>query len=177
MLVIYEMVLLYELYELFVVALLGKTIGRERCSIRVVRYDDGELPGSRSLVRWSVLAVPPVLASLVIAAIPVSSAQTHDLLVVLAGTAAWLIVSVSPAWDDNRRGWHDKIAGTIVIHVLDPDARPHRPPTPQSARPEPADSQRPYGLVSDYYALGPNRAQKARRGQGEDTPESGTQDG
>ena len=39
----------------------------------------------------------------------------------LAGTAAWLIVLVSPAWNQNERGWHDKAAGTIVINDPHPD--------------------------------------------------------
>ena len=67
---------------------------------------------------------PPVLASLLVAmSVPVSSG-THEQLVTLAGTAAWLIVLVSPAWNHNERGWHDKAAGTIVIN--DPHPRPHR---------------------------------------------------
>ena len=45
----------------------------------MTRYDNGEPPGPRSLLRWSVLAVPPVLASLLVAmAVPVSSGTTSS---------------------------------------------------------------------------------------------------
>lgn len=120
---LYEIVLVYEL---FAVSVFGKTVGRQWVSIKVVRFDTGEAPNAESFVRWSVLAWPPVLvsaaAALVAWLLPLSRIGVHTAMVFWPGVVMWLIVCLSPLWDADGRGWHDKAARTVVIA----DPRPQR---------------------------------------------------
>ena len=84
------------LYELPLTAVRGQTVGKMLTDVRVARVEDEGNPGwGRSCVRWAVLYIP---------------------LLVPLGPLLTVLVAVSPIFDPRRRGWHDKIAGTIVVH-------------------------------------------------------------
>ena len=84
------------LYEVTMIANLGQTIGKMATKIKVVRADNGLVPGwSKAVIRW----ILPAAASF----IPI------------LGFLAWLLVYCSLLWDKRRQGWHDKAAGTLVV--------------------------------------------------------------
>lgn len=86
------------LHEVPLVALRGQTIGKTVVGIAVVRIDGGGAPGwGRSCTRWGVLYLP--------------------LLVPFVGTLLTLLVVLSPVVHPRRRGWHDLVAGTIVVRL------------------------------------------------------------
>ena len=82
-------------YEVVLTATQGATLGKRALHLRVVRRVDGSLPGwGRCVVRWLVPAA--------------------GLLACLVGE---LVVYASPLLDGTgyNRGWHDRLAGTVVI--------------------------------------------------------------
>lgn len=82
-------------YEIVLTAVQGATIGKRAMRLRVVRRLDGSLPGwGPALVRWLVPAA--------------------GLLFCLVGGP---VVYASPLLDSTgfNRGWHDRLAGTVVI--------------------------------------------------------------
>ena len=86
------------LYEVTLIALRGQTLGKMATSIKVVRADNGLVPGwGKSIGRW---IIPAVLA-----------------FIPLVGWILSLLVYLSLLWDKVRQGWHDKAAGTLVIKV------------------------------------------------------------
>ena len=87
------------LYEVALIATRGQTLGKMATRVRVVRADNGLVPGwGKSLGRWAVPAVFGVIGSF----IP------------FVGLAV-LLIYASLLWDKVRQGWHDKAAGTLVI--------------------------------------------------------------
>ena len=85
-------------YEVTMIALKGQTVGKMATSIRVVRADNGLVPGwGKSISRW---IIPAVLA-----------------FIPLVGWILSLLVYISLTWDRARQGWHDKAAATLVIKV------------------------------------------------------------
>jgi uncharacterized RDD family membrane protein YckC len=90
--------LLFGVYEVAMIALLGATLGKKVLGLRVVRLQDGRVPGwGPAILRWLV----PLGAG-----------------IVSCGLGA-VLVYLSPFWDGARRkqGWHDKAAGTLVIRA------------------------------------------------------------
>lgn len=84
------------LYDPVFIAIRGQTIGKKLMRIRVVCADTGGLPSwGRSFGRW---AVPGVLA-----------------LVPYGGLILPLLCFASLTWEPSRRGWHDRVAGTVVV--------------------------------------------------------------
>ena len=84
------------LYEVVMIATRGQTLGKMMTSIKVVRADNGLLPGwGKSIGRW---IIPVVLA-----------------FVPVVGWLLSLLVYLSLLWDSARQGWHDKAAGTLVV--------------------------------------------------------------
>ena len=80
-------------YETCFVALKGQTPGKMALSIRVVRADNGALPGwGPAAGRWVIPAIGYTL-------------------LILPG----LLVHASLLWDDRRQGWHDKAVKTLVV--------------------------------------------------------------
>ncbi len=83
------------LYEVPMVALRGQTPGKILNNMNVVAFEDGRPPGwGRSCARWAVLWVP---------------------LFIPLGVVLTLLIASSPLFDPDRRGWHDRIAGTMVV--------------------------------------------------------------
>ena len=83
-------------YEVTMIALKGQTLGKMATSIKVVRADNGLLPGwGKSIGRW---IIPVIL-----------------LFVPVVGWLLAILVYVSLTWDKVRQGWHDKAAGTLVV--------------------------------------------------------------
>ena len=101
----------------------GQTRGKRRRHIRVVDRADGEVPSpEQALVRSLVPAAVGVAGSV--------GAAVADLRIpALVGLGLWLVVYLSAMWGEDRRGWHDKAAGTVVIDDPGSPAQPK-----QSAR-------------------------------------------
>ena len=68
----------------------GRTVGSQRYGLQVIRTDGSDLTLVQGLIRWAALLV--------------------SFLVLFIGVI-WV------AFDTNKQGWHDKIAGTYVIRV------------------------------------------------------------
>ena len=82
-------------YEIMFVALRGQTPGKMATSIRIVRADNGGLPGwGVSAGRWVIPLIGYIL-------------------LIIPG----LLIHASLLWDDRRQGWHDKAVKTLVIKV------------------------------------------------------------
>ncbi|WP_052394714.1 RDD family protein [Kutzneria sp. 744] len=92
------LIILEILYEVTMIALRGATLGKQIAGVRVIRTQDGQIPGwTPSIIRWAILypaAIVPCIGSLWV-----------------------LLCELSPFFDNQgrRQGWHDKGAKTIVI--------------------------------------------------------------
>ena len=85
-------------YEVTMIALKGQTVGKMATSVKVIRADNGQLPGwGKSIGRWII----PTLLNI----IP------------FVGWILALLCYVSLTWDKVRQGWHDKAAATLVVKV------------------------------------------------------------
>ena len=92
-------------YEPVMIALRGQTLGKMATRIRVVRADNGLPPGwSKSIARW---IMPSVLI-----AVPLIAWVRLDFGILMS-----VPVYLSFSWDRLHQGWHDKMAGTLVIKV------------------------------------------------------------
>ena len=86
------------LYEVTMIATRGQTLGKMATRIKVVRADNGLVPGwGKSIGRWIIPALLPIIP--------------------LVGWILSLLVYISLLWDRARQGWHDKAAGTLVVKV------------------------------------------------------------
>ena len=86
------------LYEVTLIAVKGRTLGKMATGIKVVRADSGSVPGwGKSIGRW---IIPGALG-----------------LIPYVEVVLYLLVYVSLLWDKTHQGWHDKAAGTVVIRV------------------------------------------------------------
>lgn len=111
-------------YEIAMIASRGQTMGKSRAGVRVVRADDGTDPGAaRSALRWLAVAMPRLPAVLVLMGAATWSGGTA-VAAMLTALALWSIVYVSLLWGRDHKGWHDKVAGTLVVR--EPAAGPHR---------------------------------------------------
>jgi len=110
-------------------AVWGMTVGKWICGIRVVASDGGKLSWPRALAR-----VPAFL----IASAPLK-----------IGFAAML-------WDERRRGWHDHLAGTMVVPARGGGAQQsaHQPLAHDSGLPAADASDPPRGRVPRLVSRG-----------------------
>lgn len=84
------------LYEVSMIATIGQTLGKKWAGVKVVRADEGAVPGwGKSFVRW---LIPHVV-----------------LLIPILGQVAFLLVYISPLFTPTRQGWHDMAASTAVL--------------------------------------------------------------
>jgi uncharacterized RDD family membrane protein YckC len=84
-------------YEIVLIALRGATLGKQILGIKVVREQDGQIPGwGPSVLRWLI----PFVGS-------------------FACGIGQLVVFLSPFFDStgHNQGWHDKVAKTVVIRT------------------------------------------------------------
>jgi uncharacterized RDD family membrane protein YckC len=79
------------LYEWFMVATVGATIGKLLFGVRVLDVATGRRTGTGAVKRAGALFVASLLSII------------------------GLLFYISPLFDQQRRGWHDKIAGTIAV--------------------------------------------------------------
>ena len=123
-------VVVYELAMITATAWKGKTPGKKLLKIQVTSNDSSRPPiALRAIARWALPLAPTApLIDGFIRDIPELANNEHA--AALSGRVWWLWVAVgwwllvhaSALWDSQRRGWHDKAAGTIVIKT----PRPHR---------------------------------------------------
>ncbi|MDQ0744373.1 putative RDD family membrane protein YckC [Clavibacter sp. B3I6] len=86
------------IYEVAMVSLWGRTVGKMIVGLRIIRAADGTKPNvGNAFLRW----IAPGLAAL----LP------------FIGPIGALIVLLSPTFDGSgrRQGWHDKMASTLVV--------------------------------------------------------------
>lgn len=87
------------IYEVWMVAAKGQTLGKMALHIKVVRADNGDLPGmNSSFMRWILPGVFGV-ANTFVPGLGIIS----------------LIIYLSLLWGKNKQGWHDMAAKTLVI--------------------------------------------------------------
>ena len=97
--------LIVFLYEASFVTARGYTPGKYMMGIRTASVEDGNRPRFRKACRrWIALNPPWFLLSL--AAFGPAG---------IVGQLVNIIVYLSPVWNQQRRGWHDKKAGTVVV--------------------------------------------------------------
>ena len=85
------------LYEVGMIAVKGATLGKMAVGVKVIRADNGQVPGwGSSFVRWIIPTVGNFICGLIA-----------------------LLVYISPFFDGTHRnqGWHDKAAGTFVVRT------------------------------------------------------------
>ena len=120
-------------YEVVSTARSGQTVGKRLMGVCVVSDPGpggiGVEPPSRysSVVRCAVphgAALASAILSVVVAAVGVDAGwlPNSGFLLLPAGTflaLVWATCYVSALFGSERRGWHDKLAGTIVIRATD----------------------------------------------------------
>ena len=83
-------------YEVTMIALKGQTVGKMATSVKVIRADNGQLPGwGKAIARWFI---PTLLG-----------------IIPFIGWVLALLCYLSLTWDKVRQGWHDKAAATLVV--------------------------------------------------------------
>ena len=87
-----------------------------RAGIRVVRLRDGQPPGYIASFGRAILPVVAGIVGFMLGASIPSAAP----LGLVAGPALWALVYATSFWDDHGRGWHDKLAGTVVTKSASP---------------------------------------------------------
>ena len=108
----------------------GQTFGRKVAKIRVVMFRDGAIPDANAILKRGVVSTGLMVVPWILffaAAIVIDASQGLDgavaaFLLLLAATGTWLVaymayelVILSFMWDATGRGWHDRVAGTIVV--------------------------------------------------------------
>ena len=85
-------------YGVVFIATKGQTLGKMAAGVRVVGIEDGSIPGfGKALRRW---AIPGLLA-----------------IIPIVGLLLSYICYLSLTWRRDRQGWHDSLAGTMVVKV------------------------------------------------------------
>ncbi|WP_419947161.1 RDD family protein [Candidatus Poriferisodalis sp.] len=108
---------LAALYEPVCVAVRGRTLGRRAARIEVVRcWGAGRVGLGRSAVRWLVPLAPfAVCAAVELGTRHWRPALGHPLGWLSVSFAWWVLVHASVLWNSELRGWHDRLAGTVVV--------------------------------------------------------------
>ena len=147
-------------FEVASTARSGQTWGKGLAEICVVRWDgetaavsdQAPLERWRFGARWAIPHVTGIVAAVVAGIVVLPGQDAGDFWGAVAGAAAvpWALVYASSLWDKNRRGWHDKAAGTIVVPATDEvlerlqeRAARGRGPHPQ-ARPDQSKHAKPW---------------------------------
>ena len=94
------MTLLVIPYEVLMIALWGQTLGKMAVGVKVVRSDNGDVPGfGKSAARYAIIF----------------ALGLPGLLIPFSGLVLQIICYLSILWRRHRQGWHDSAAGTFVI--------------------------------------------------------------
>lgn len=116
----------------------GQTLGRKMANVQVVMFEDGTIPDAIAIVKRGAVAtglhvIPWVLmipAAIIIDTSDGIQGAAVALVLLLASTAIWCIamavyylVNASFLWNITGQGWHDRVAGTIVIATNAPSNR------------------------------------------------------
>lgn len=128
-------------YHLMMLTNKGQTFGRSMAQIRVVMFQDGRVPNAAAIFKRCVVStgfqvIPWIL--LIPTAIMIDSSNGLDVDRALAAVLLWLasvgtfcvamlaywLVNSSFLWSETGQGWHDRVAGTIVILSKVSDSRP-----------------------------------------------------
>lgn len=103
--------IVYAIYEIRMLASSGQTLGKKAAGIIVVNYAEGSLPSSgAAFQRWFLYGVAGTASGLF------GQEGPGVFWAALLGLFT-LLVLISPLFDGQRRGWHDKFANTVVIRV------------------------------------------------------------
>lgn len=95
----------HRVYRLVVT---GQTPGMRRTGIEIVRFDNGrKISYPKALVRT---ILPPCVAALGLAIAVVAGFENP-----LWGLLLGLIFPIPALWNPQNRGWHDQIAGAVVV--------------------------------------------------------------
>ena len=97
------------LYEVWATSSRGQSLGKRNVGLEVLRIGDGQPP---QLLESLARATIPLACGASVFGIAAAMSIRWPL---LYGTAAWALVCLSTLLDSSRRGWHDKLAGTIVV--------------------------------------------------------------
>ena len=97
------------LYEVWTTSWRGHSLGKRNVGLKIIRVHDGK--------------PPPLLESFARTAMPAAAgASGHGIATAFAarwpmlyGVAIWMVVGLSFLLDPYRRGWHDKLTGTVVV--------------------------------------------------------------
>lgn len=100
----WRLILVGLIYEVLMIAFLGRTVGKMIMRIKVVKVSNGHVP----------LLVKSFLRYVAIAGIWGLISRGGTSLAFLA-TVANLLVFLSPRFNKARQGWHDMLATTVVI--------------------------------------------------------------
>lgn len=104
--------------EPLIMARRGRTVGKRMVSAAVVRLPSSgtaKLGWGRSWARWALPHGAFVLAAVAGNAIADARGWWEHPLWLGAGTTAWVAVYGSALLDPHGRGWHDRLAGTVVV--------------------------------------------------------------
>jgi uncharacterized RDD family membrane protein YckC len=97
------------IYTVVPVAITGATLGKKLVGQRIERYSIGAVPGvAASFVRYVVATGAPI--AVVGSVVPALAGPVSML-----GLAWFLVILLSIVADTERRGVHDKVAGTVVV--------------------------------------------------------------
>lgn len=101
------------IYEIWLLSSSGQTIGKRLAKVKVVSLTDGSIPPVTMVVqRWFLYGLAGIISGL----FSEGSRRGLELLSGLFGLFV-LLVFISPMFDPQRRGWHDKLASTVVVRV------------------------------------------------------------
>ena len=120
---------LAALYGPLCVGVWGRTLGRRAACVEVVRLRGaGRVGLGRSVVRWLV----PLAPFVVCAAVELGTrhwrpALGHPLGWLSVSFGWWVLVHASVLWDSELRGWHDRLAGTVVVSAAPAPGRTRGP--------------------------------------------------
>ena len=116
-------VLLFEAALIAKTSRKGTTPGKKLLNIKVVAQSGSGTPTAlRAIIRWTLpLAAAAPLVEAFIREIPELAGDEPEPALsgrvwwIWVAVGWWLLVHASALWDSQRRGWHDRAAGTIVI--------------------------------------------------------------
>ena len=126
-------------YEVVSTARTGQTVGKKTMGVVVIRVGSHR---SRFWARWALPHLVGLVAAYAGASVGLWAFGTIGLLVGIgSGLLGWMPVYTSALWDKDRRGWHDKVAGTIVVRATEEVLE--RLVAPESEAREPVSRDRP----------------------------------